>query len=283
MIHLVLLAVVAAAPPPGGDGKPAAAKSFQVAFPALTLINVGSKEDPFTPVLAQQLGYHGIRALTPGDMQSILGLERQRQLVGCNDAKCGVELASALGAEAVLNGSVTRAGKSYLLTVRVLAANDASTLAEASTESDDLERFLGTFGAVAEQLSRQLSTKLGLNLQDTSVEVVQGASRVKRLSWLPLIATAGGVALGTAFAIKSNSSYATLTTPSATPLSAKVADDLASSGRSQQTISWVSFGVAVAGAAGAACMFLLGGDEVVRAQASITPGGAGLVFSGELP
>jgi hypothetical protein len=63
-----------------------------------------------------------VEVTTRDDIGQLLGLERQRQLLGCNSegSSCIAELANALGADGVLVGTFTRTGDAYLVVVRVL-------------------------------------------------------------------------------------------------------------------------------------------------------------------
>lgn len=64
------------------------------------------------------------------DVETLLGLERQRQLVGCaeDEASCLAELAGALGARFVLSGTLSRVGGSYQLTLQTLDSSRAQAL-----------------------------------------------------------------------------------------------------------------------------------------------------------
>jgi hypothetical protein len=59
---------------------------------------------------------------TSNDIAQLLGVERQKQLLGCSidGSSCIAELADALGAAGVLVGTFTKSGDSYLVVVRVL-------------------------------------------------------------------------------------------------------------------------------------------------------------------
>lgn len=57
------------------------------------------------------------------ELQTMLGVERQRQLLGCSDASasaCMAELADAIGARFVLSGSLTRLGDGYQLSLQTI-------------------------------------------------------------------------------------------------------------------------------------------------------------------
>jgi hypothetical protein len=62
------------------------------------------------------------------ELQTMLGLERQRQLMGCSDASaqsCMAELADAIGARFVLSGALTRLGDAYQLSLQTIDTTKA--------------------------------------------------------------------------------------------------------------------------------------------------------------
>lgn len=75
-------------------------------------------------------GEEGIVITTPKDIASILGAERQKALLGCADdtSSCMIELAGALGVEALVTGQVAKVGQSYQLNVKILAADRPDAL-----------------------------------------------------------------------------------------------------------------------------------------------------------
>ncbi|MBX7097471.1 MAG: hypothetical protein K1X89_07160 [Myxococcaceae bacterium] len=271
---MLVLSLAAAAPEP-----------IRIAVNELTLVNQDPKLSSFyTQHLAQQLSFQGVKTLTSTEMAAVLGLERQRQLAGCPDDSCRADVASALGVDGLLIGSVTKLDRSYQLDVKIVAAGDGRPLAVASSSSDDNDRLVGTFVVVAEQLAKQVSTMLGRPLTPgASVEVVQGASRIKRLSWIPAAAGVGSAVVGGVFLGLSRGKYDLLVKPQAQPLTREQYDGAVSAGKSQQTVGWALVGVSAALVVGAAGMFLFGGNETVRAGVALAPGGAGISFSGVLP
>lgn len=60
--------------------------------------------------LAIQLGQRGFKVTTPADMRALLGLERQKQLLGCAESDCIAEIAGALGVAALLVGDLGMVG-----------------------------------------------------------------------------------------------------------------------------------------------------------------------------
>lgn len=73
--------------------------------------------------VAQRLTKLGVyQVLTHRDVSTLLGVERQRQLLGCSEdsGACFAELAGALNARYVLSGQLNRLGGTYQLTLQVL-------------------------------------------------------------------------------------------------------------------------------------------------------------------
>lgn len=67
-------------------------------------------------------GLRVYQVVSQKDVTTLLGVERQRQLLGCSDdgGACMAELAGALNARYVLSGQLNRLGETYQLTLQVL-------------------------------------------------------------------------------------------------------------------------------------------------------------------
>jgi hypothetical protein len=65
-----------------------------------------------------EIGEHEI--VSSNDITTLLGLEAQKQLVGCNDDSCLAELAGALDAEWLVSGTVSRLADRPVLTLKLL-------------------------------------------------------------------------------------------------------------------------------------------------------------------
>lgn len=88
---------------------------------------------------ASRTGYFQVS--TQRDVALLLGLERQRELVGgCGEQSesCLVELAGALGARFVLSGSLARLGDAYQLSLQTLDSHRAVPLARSVRLARDL-------------------------------------------------------------------------------------------------------------------------------------------------
>jgi hypothetical protein len=74
-----------------------------------------------TGVVAEQAGKTpGFVAISQAEISSMLGLERQKQMLGCGDESCLAEIGGALGASRVLSGSLSKVGDSYLIQLELV-------------------------------------------------------------------------------------------------------------------------------------------------------------------
>jgi hypothetical protein len=69
----------------------------------------------------------GYVVTSPDDLATTLGLERQRQLLGCGETStsCAAELAGALAADRIITGSLSRVGESMLVSMSLLDSGGA--------------------------------------------------------------------------------------------------------------------------------------------------------------
>ncbi len=259
--------------------------TITVAAPGFQLVNVDPNlSDFYTNHLAQQLSFRGVRTVTTKDTAALLGFERQRQLLGCPDDVCRLQLTKQLGVDGLLVGTITRLGNTYRLDVRILATEGGAPIAGASSESGDNDRLVGTFTLVADQLAKQVSEKLNRPLVTSGpTEVSNGPSLAKRLSWIPAGVGAIGLGVGVGMLFAAKGTNDRLNQTGGTALTTAQANALVSSGYTQQTVGFVSLGVGIAAVAAAAGMFFFGGDEIVHAGVALAPGQTGIVITGVLP
>jgi hypothetical protein len=94
-----------------------------------------------------------VKVVTQKDIAQVLGIERQKELLGCADdgSSCMAELADALGVDGVLNGTIAKTSIGYLLNVKVVRAKDATRwLTASATAKDDTELHLALDLAAAD-------------------------------------------------------------------------------------------------------------------------------------
>lgn len=94
-----------------------------------------------TTAATQDLSQRGFfEVVTSADIQTLLGVERQKQLVGCSDgSSCTAELAGAMGSRFVLSGSVTKLGSAVQLSMQMLDTAKAQPVARSVRLANDVE------------------------------------------------------------------------------------------------------------------------------------------------
>ncbi len=241
----------------------AATPSAQLAITPFSVLDLPEARGQ---LLAEHLGArlieHGVRVTTPKDIQLVLGLERQRQLLGCSaGAECLVELAGALGVKELITGEVAKLDSGYQLVVKVIAA-DTGAARFARTARVDTER--------------ELFSSL-----DAWAMAIAGKTTPR--SWAPLIPLAAGVVaagVGTGFLISANTWLASLQRRGTEALSysdALVAKNL---GPRDQ---WIGVGLTSAGALAVAAgltWFLLSSPQSGAATTWLVPTPRGLALVG---
>jgi hypothetical protein len=69
-----------------------------------------------------------LRVMGKADIDAMLGLERIKDAIGCDDVACSTELAGALGVESILSPSVGNLGDKYVLTLAWIDQRSARVL-----------------------------------------------------------------------------------------------------------------------------------------------------------
>jgi hypothetical protein len=106
-----------------------------------------------------------LKVTTAQDVQQLLGLERQRALLGCSSSEgsCLAELAGALGVSLVLSGNVVKSESGFVASIRVLRARDGQVLASPSERVTSESALLDWLDATALAVQRQLIPPPPLN------------------------------------------------------------------------------------------------------------------------
>jgi hypothetical protein len=109
-----------------------------------------------TDAVSSQVAARGFFDVTTSkDVQTLLGLERQKQLLGCHDeGSCLTELAGAIGARFVLSGQLARVGGTYQLTLQTLDTQKAQPVGRSM-------KLAKSFDALREQLPYAVADATG--------------------------------------------------------------------------------------------------------------------------
>ena len=75
-----------------------------------------------TEILAVEIQALGVydSVIAGRDIATMVGFERQRELVGCDHAECLVELGGALGVDRLVAGHVAKIGETYVVQIKLI-------------------------------------------------------------------------------------------------------------------------------------------------------------------
>lgn len=262
----VTLSAVLAAPAP-----------IKLAAPGLTALNLSPDAATyFLEHLGQQLHAQGVEVLTSTEIAALLGLERQKQLLGCTDdqSSCLTEMANALGTDGLLRGSLGKFGKGYQLDLKVLSSN-GQTLASLSQRVESDEALLTALDDAARGIAAQLFQALHREPLQPLAASPAGPVSTRWLWW-----TTGS--LGVAALIAGTVLMILAQDPSVgTPMG-----ELTATVQRLALERQLGLGLTIGGAAAVGASVLLGlltSRPVPPVTLVPTPQGAALVFSGSLP
>lgn len=83
-----------------------------------------------------------LRVISGADIRTVIGLERQRALLGCSDATCFAEIGGALGARFVVSSELGAFGSSLLLTVALIDAGSGQTIGRTTRRGPNADAIL---------------------------------------------------------------------------------------------------------------------------------------------
>jgi hypothetical protein len=246
--------------------------------PGLTPVGLpASRAAFFSEALAGALSRAGARVTTQKAIAEVLGLERQKQLLGCGESSCAIELANALGADAIVSGEVAALGESVQCNVKVVSSKNGETLESLQLRARTEEAMLDELEQAAARLAESAAVKLGREL---SVKKSSGPS-LRVLAIAPLVVGAGAAVAGAVLVAQARAKYDAIPVDGTTPISDGEAGVLANSGKTLQTAGWLCVGIGAAAMVAGVAMILLGSPPKV--QASVAPtgsGGAAFVLGG---
>jgi TolB-like protein len=174
-MHAMLLAAVLAA-----DGE-------RPKVAVMELQSAGAPKEAATALseaITQEISRRGfLDVISSRDIETLLGVERQKQLLGCSDTSCTTELAGALGTRFVLSGTLSKLGETYQLSLQMLEPARAQTVARGVRLGKDIE-----------SLVRQLPWVIA---EATATPLPAAPSKVLPISLLSV----GGAALATSLVL----------------------------------------------------------------------------------
>lgn len=141
--------VTSAPAPTPSESSSAPSKAEKPRMMVLELVRLGDVPADVGRVISEaataELARRGVFAvMSQAEMATLLGVERQRELLGCGDSSCFTELAGAVGARFVLSGSIGRLGDAYQLSLQALDTVRAQPLGRATRIAKDLKELTAT-------------------------------------------------------------------------------------------------------------------------------------------
>ena len=205
------------------------------------------------------------------DIEQVLGLERQRALMGCeSDNACLAEFSAALGVDALVSGNLARLDNGMLASLRAVRVRDGQSVFDVSGRVANETELIEWLEAQARPLASRLLESMGRG------PPARGTSKWPR--FLPGVA--GLVLAGTGAALLgvSASDAATLRAGAAnlTPDQIRATGQR---GKTLQTVGPVLVGVGAA-AVVATVVWIALGDPPVTASVGPVAGGGGAVLVG---
>jgi hypothetical protein len=286
MVPLLLAVVVAAAP----ETAP------KLASPGLFGLNLDEKATTYySEQFAQQLALRGLQVITPREIATLIGLERQKQLMGCSDdqSSCLAELSNALGADGTVTGTLGRFGTAYQIDLKILSSRNASALAVHSSRVEGEVALLEELKQAARVMAPKVFEKLGRTAPKIEepappAAVVQAPSRPGP-GVLPVVLGSAGViaaGVGTVFLLQAGQASGQIRSGLQDGVAFELAHakELAQRGALQQTVGLIGVGVGAAAVA-AAVVFGIRNMTSSAPQVSVwpLPSGGGVAVTGSLP
>lgn len=138
------------------------------------------------------------RVISADELETLVGLERERMTMDCNSQSCIAEVAGALGADFVVTGNLGRVGDSWVLNASLIAARSASAAGSVSeTLPGDNERvLLDAAKPLVGRLARGVCGA-GPTASPSTAEVPPSAPRGPNTASPPAAPTEGNSALST--------------------------------------------------------------------------------------
>ncbi|MDQ3265143.1 MAG: hypothetical protein M3Y59_16045 [Myxococcota bacterium] len=282
----LLTLVLATAPP-----LDAPTKEVKLAFPDFALVDVRPELGRFfSEHLAQELTAEGLRVITTREISTLVGLERQRALLGCagegQDQSCLVELANALGVDAVLLADLAKFEGFFQLNTKVLSTVDGRVLATQSARPRTNEQLLEELTRIAKNFASTLRPNRAAPapaLVPSATTPAPTSRPIPTVTWASLAVGAGLGVVGGVLSWQAGEAHTSLSGSSQT-FTARQAADRAAFGQTMQISSWVAFGGGAAALASGALFWLLAPPpSAPRVQLDLGPTSAVVALGWELP
>jgi hypothetical protein len=250
------------------------ASGLKLASTAWTGLSVAKDQAAlFSEHFAVKLTEQGFSIITAKDLEQMLGLERQKQLLGCatESSSCTAELAGALGVDALVTGQVSKVGSSLQVIVKILASDGHTLFSYSSEPFAQEDRLLVELTQVSERAATQLRQHFG------GAAPPQTATERPIIALVPAAVGAIALAIGAGFWIDAGQRHARLTQAVALDLSPAEARSLKDTGERNQLIGIALTAVGAVAAIAGVTWYVVGGKKSV--SVAMAPGYVGLAVA----
>lgn len=247
-----------------------------LALPDFTVVNVDPEVARLcSERLATELSQQGLTVITAKQIATTIGIERQKQLLGCGEdsASCLAEFAGALGTDGIVMGDLGRVGTKLQLNLRVTRAGTAETVAT----------WLGVVDREEDLLEEVSRAAHGLALKLGAAPSPAATSRAHPFPVAPAIAAGVSLVAGGVLAGLASDRFAQLTMPVTPITSPAVADRLRDEGKGFMVGSYVAFGLGAAALGVSAFLWIRGEPLRLTPSVVVQSDGAVLGVQGVLP
>jgi hypothetical protein len=135
-----------------------AVQPVKLAAPGMAAVNMPEDVGSFySDHFAHAMTLEGIRVVTARQIQTLLGYERQKQLLGCaQDSSCMAELANALGVDGLITGQLGKFEDIYQLDVKIISATTGRVLSAYSGRASGEKKLLDELSRAAHRMAPEL-------------------------------------------------------------------------------------------------------------------------------
>jgi len=149
----LLVALLVASPEAGAKAPP----KVRVAVLDVQYAGTGDRKavEGLSAFLASEVARRpGLTVVSGADLRALVGLERQKQLLGCTGGSCVAELGGALGVAYLVSSEASQVGSSWLLSLTLLDASKATSVSRLTRRGSSIDDLVdATPRAVDELLS----------------------------------------------------------------------------------------------------------------------------------
>jgi TolB-like protein len=139
-----------------------AVEPVKLAATTFSVVDVDAKRGEFlSEHFANSMARPELRVVTAQEIGALLGLERQKQLLGCGgQTNCMAELGNALGVSAVVVGTLARVGSRVQVSIKVIDSGSGTPLSIRSGKAETDEELADLVARFGKEMGDEVLVKL---------------------------------------------------------------------------------------------------------------------------